>query len=93
MITITAARRDEPISPPFSFQRGRHTVSEQRQQLCGSLLRIHLGDHICDHMVGIGDEGGADGAHVFASGHFLFLPHAERLIDLGRGIAQKQERK
>ena len=43
-------------------------------------------------VVGIGDECGEYGAHVFASRHFLFLPHSECLVERGVGVGNQRER-
>ena len=40
-----------------------------------------------DAAVGRDDEGGAEGAHVFAAGKFLLAPHAEFLYEGVVGVA------
>lgn len=55
-------------------------VGEKFKELSPGILGVYFGDDVCDAVVGIGDEGCADCAHVFATGHFLFLPHAEGLV-------------
>ncbi len=44
-----------------------------------------------DYVVGVGDEGGAHGAHVLASSHLFLLPYAKCLIDLGGGVGEEDE--
>lgn len=64
---------------------------EESEELLGSLFGVDLADDVGDTVVGIGDKGGAHGAHIFASCHFLFLPYAEGLVDFGGFIAEEGE--
>ena len=70
---------------------GQGRGSEDFEELEGGGFGVDFVYDVCDAVVSVGDEGGADGAHVFAAGHFLFLPYAECLVDFGGGVGEEYE--
>ncbi len=75
----------------FDITHGR--LRQKLDKLCAGTLCVDFLNDMGYSVVGIGNESGADGAHVFPPCHFLFLPHTERLVNLGRFVAEEQERK
>ena len=65
---------------------------EQLYKLLCSLFCVDFVYDMGDAVVGIRYKCSAHGAHIFASGHFLFLPYAECLVDFGGFIAKQDER-
>lgn len=69
----------------------RYASGQQFHYLAGGIFGVDFCDDVCDAVVGVGDESGAHGTHVLASGHFFLLPYPEGLIDFGRFIAEEDE--
>ena len=65
---------------------------KKSEELLAGLLGIDFRDYMGHVVVGVRNESSADGAHVFAPGHLLFLPHAESLIDFGSRVGEEDER-
>ena len=66
-------------------------AADHLKQLRGGVFCVYFPDDMCDYVVGIGNECGAHGSHIFLAGHFLFLPYAECLVDSGVFVAEEYE--
>ena len=60
-------------------------------KLARGVFGVNFIYYVRDAMVGVRDKSCADGAHVFAPGHFLFLPYSEGLVYRGIFVAEQKE--